>query len=108
MLKIQYVAAALLLGLAGCHHNPAVIQTGPNTYMAGATSRSGLKSDLAVTSRAMQNANNFCAKQGLAAQMTGSTSSGHQMLTWQNSQITFVCVPREPVEPASAAASTPS
>lgn len=97
-----------LAALAGCHHNPAVIQTGPDTYMAGATSGSGLKSDLAVTNKAMQNATKFCAKQGKVAQMTGNMSSGHQMLTWQNSQVTFVCVPREPAPatlPASAASS---
>jgi len=95
-----------LATLAGCHHNPAIIQTGPDTYMAGATSGSGLKSDLAVTNKAMQNAGKFCAKQGKVAQMTGNTSSGHQMLTWQNSQVAFVCVPRDPVgvpSPASAA-----
>lgn len=102
-MKIVFALAAAL-ALAGCHHTPAVIQTGPDTYLAGAQSRSGFKSDMAVTGAAMDRANDFCRKQGKVADMIANSSKGHQMLTVQSAQIRFKCVSPEP---ESRAASDP-
>jgi hypothetical protein len=103
-MRTRPYAAALLALLGGCHHAPTVIQTGPNTYMAGASSHSGFKSDLAVTAAAMKQANAFCAKQGKVPQMTGNQSTNSPVFTSQNAQVAFTCVaPAPPDPPASAA-----
>jgi uncharacterized Zn-binding protein involved in type VI secretion len=95
-------ALALALALAGCHHTPTVIQTGPDTYLAGASSRSGFKNDMAVTGVAMNRANDFCQKQGKVADMIDNSSKGHQMLTTQSAQIRFRCVDARPSEPPAS------
>lgn len=96
------LALTASLTFAGCHHAPTVIQTGPDTYLAGVTSHSGFKNDMDVTSAAMDRANAFCQRQSKVAEMMSSMSKGHQLLTAQSAQIQFRCVDRAPPQAASS------
>lgn len=99
---MRTTALVSLALLAGCHHHsPQVIQTGPDSYLVGATSHSGFKSDMAVTAAAMAKANAFCQRQDLMAEMIGNQSSGAEGFTAQNAQVHFRCV-RAPAARASS------
>lgn len=86
------IAAAVVL--TGCTSISPVTPTGPNSYMVGSNAHGGLTSDTEVKALAINRANEFCAAQGKTAQVTGSTSSGVQMWTPQNSEVQFTCVPK--------------
>lgn len=102
MSRLAFLLCVGPIALTGCHHGPQpVIQTGPDTYLVGATSHSGLASDAHVTGVAMERANVFCKRQGRVAQMIGSQSSGAQGFTSQNSQVHFKCLAAAP-SPASS------
>lgn len=90
-MKMTLVAAAALV-TAGCSSVSAVTSTGPNSYMVGSNAHGGFSSDTEVKALAINRANEFCAGQGKVAQVTGSSSSGVQMWTPQNSEVQFACV----------------
>jgi len=86
-------ALLLVFALAACRTAP-VAQVGPGEYLVGATSLSGFKSDAEVTAAAMRRAQAYCARAGATARLVESKSSGTQLLTAQNAQVRFSCVPR--------------
>lgn len=89
--------------LAGCHTAPQIIQTGPDTFMAGANTRAIWKSDMKVTSVAMDRASAFCAKRGQVAQMTQNQVSNSGLTHSDTGQVQFVCVAARPPDPSASA-----
>lgn len=80
--------------LAGCASNPGVIKTGPNSYMVSRQAKTGLAGIAGLRAKAMGDANAYCAKQGLQAQMTGtSQSSGVPIFgNFPRADIEFKCI----------------
>jgi hypothetical protein len=85
-------ALSLTVALAACSSVSEVIRTGPNSFMVGSTSQSGLQSDAEVLALAIQRANDYCATTGKVVQVGNMQSSGTQGLTMQNGVVNFSCV----------------
>ncbi len=88
----RHVAALAALVVAACSSVTEVIRTGPNSYMVGANAHGGFRSDTEVKALAIKRANEYCAQQGKFAQVTLTNSTGTQMWTPQNAEVSFTCV----------------
>lgn len=90
----RIVLVLAVVGLAACASNPGVIKTGPNSYMVSRQAKTGLAGIAGLRAKAMGDANAYCAKQGLQAQMTDTTqSSGVPIFgNFPRADIEFKCV----------------
>ena len=89
-LGMRYVILISLL-LLGCSTSDP-IRVGDNRYRIFTTSYTGWSTRAGQIQRAMDDANDFCAKSGKVAQLQGDRSHGQPALTPVTEDVEFTCV----------------
>jgi hypothetical protein len=85
----------LSLLLTGCSTSDP-IRIGDNRYMISTTNYTGLSTRTGQIQRAMDDANDFCAKKGKVAQLQSDDSRGQVAATPVSESVVFTCVTAEP------------
>jgi hypothetical protein len=92
--NMRYVILISLL-LIGCSTSDP-IRLGDNRYMISTTSYTGLSTRAGQIQRAMDDANDFCAKRGKVAQLQSDNSQGQPTVTPVSENVVFTCVTAGP------------
>ena len=96
---MRYVIVVSLL-LVGCSTTDP-IRVGEDRYMISTTNYTGLSTRSGQIERAMDDANDFCAKKGKVAQMQGDgregqPSEGQPVVAPVSESVVFTCVQARP------------
>jgi len=91
---MRYVILISLL-LMGCSTSDP-IRVGENRYMISTTNYIGLSTRAGQIQRAMDDANDFCAKRGRVAQLQTDNSEGQPAVTPVSENVVFTCVTAGP------------
>jgi hypothetical protein len=91
---MRYAILTSLL-LLGCSTSDP-IRLGDNRYMISTTNYTGLSTRAGQIQRAMDDANDFCAKRGKVAQLQGDNSQGQPAVTPVSEDVVFACVTAGP------------
>ena len=83
--------AVSLLALGGCVTVTPPVALGEGRYMISLNANDGMHGNGELVSETIQRANAFCATKGGHADVLNSQSSGVQMWTPQDTQVTFRC-----------------
>jgi hypothetical protein len=87
-------AIIISLLLVGCSTSDP-IRVGDNRYMIATTNYTGLSTHAGQIQRAMDDANDFCAKRGKVAQLQSDNSEGQPAVTPVSEKVVFTCVTAE-------------
>ena len=87
----------LLLGavaflISGCVTMTDPVPMGEGRYMISLNARGGFQNNGELLAQSIKRANDFCAGQGLHANVLSTQTSGVQMWTPQDNQVVFRCV----------------
>ena len=85
-------AILISLLLMGCSTSDP-IRVGDNRYMISTINYTGLSTRAGQIQRAMDDANDFCAKRGKVAQLQSDNSQGQPAITPVSENVVFTCVP---------------
>jgi hypothetical protein len=88
-------AILISLLLMGCSTSDP-IRVGDNRYMILTTNYTGLSTQAGQIQRAMDDANDFCAKSGKVAQLQSEQSQGQPAVTPVTENVVFTCVTAVP------------
>jgi len=88
-------AILISLLLIGCSTSDP-IRVGDNRYMISTTNYTGLSTRAGQIQRAMDDANDFCAKRGKVAQLQSDESQGQPAITPVSENVVFTCVTAGP------------
>lgn len=89
-MKYLFVAIAVA-GLAACSSVTPITPAGKDTYIVGSKVRGGLSSWTEVKANALQQATDFCTKQGKQMEQVDMQTHGVRSLTPQEAELTFKC-----------------
>ena len=84
-------AILISLLLIGCSTSDP-IRVDDNRYMISTTNFTGLSTRAGQIQRAMDDANDFCAKRGKVAQLQSDNSQGQPAITPVSENVVFTCV----------------
>ena len=84
-------AILISLLLMGCSTSDP-IRVGDNRYMISTTSYTGWSTRAGQIQRAMDDANEFCAKRGRVARLQSDNSQGQPAVTPISENVVFACV----------------
>lgn len=84
-------AILICLLIAGCSTSDP-IRVGDNRYMISTTNYTGLSTRAGQIQRAMDDANDFCAKRGRVAQLQSDNGQGMPGVTPVSENVYFTCV----------------
>jgi hypothetical protein len=88
-------AILISLLLVGCSTSDP-IRVGDNRYMISTTDYTGLSTRTRQIGRAMDDANDFCAKRGKVAQLQSDNGEGQPAVTPVSESVVFACVAAGP------------
>lgn len=88
--RIVLLTAVGLL-MTGCVSVTDPVAMGEGRYLITLNARGGLQSDGELLAQTVKRANDFCAAQGLHANVVSTQTTGVQMWTPQNNQVVFKC-----------------
>lgn len=92
--RMRYAILISLL-LMGCSTSDP-IRVGENRYMISTTNFTGLSTRAGQIQRAMDDANDFCAKRGKVAQLQSDNGEGQPGITPVSENVFFTCVTAGP------------
>jgi hypothetical protein len=84
-------AILISLFLVGCSTSDP-IRVGDNRYMISTTSYTGWTTRAGQIQRAMDDANDFCRRRGMVAQLQSDRSQGQPAVTPVSESVVFMCV----------------
>ena len=88
-------AILICLLLMGCSTSDP-IRVGDNRYMISTTNYTGFSTRAGQIQRAMDDANDFCAKRDKVAQLQSDESQGQPAVTPVSENVVFTCVTERP------------
>ena len=91
-MRYAFLISLLLLGCS----TSDPIRVGDNRYMISTTSYTGWTTRAGQIQRAMDDANDFCAKSGRVAQLQSDRSQGQLEVTPVTENVVFTCVAAAP------------
>jgi hypothetical protein len=89
------IASLIFVGtmLVACISMTDPVEVGQDTYMMGLGARGGLSSDAELLSQTIKAAVDFCAAKNRRIEVQNTSTTGVQMWTPQNNEVTFKCFP---------------
>jgi len=97
-IRFAYLAVLLAVGLVGCA-STGIVPIGKDTYMVSKQSATGFESAVGVKGQVLQEANEFCAKQGLVMVLVSLNSKdGVPGRSYATAEFVFRAVRPEDVE----------
>jgi hypothetical protein len=92
VIKITRTAIIGAVLLTGCVTMTDPVMVGKDTYMIGLGARGGFSNDSDLLAQTIRSAGAFCSSQHRTIEVQSTNTSGVQMWTPQNNQVTFKCV----------------
>lgn len=86
-----FLLGAVALLMTGCVTVTDPVSMGEGRYMITLNARGGFQNNGELLAQSIKKANDFCAGQGLHANVLSTQTTGVQMWTPQDNQVVFKC-----------------